>query len=234
MIRPATPRNWADFQHYRNRRPPWIKLHRAILDDYEFSCLPIASKALAPLLWLIASEGENGTVDVEPGRLAHRLRWTYDEIIQGLDPLIEGGFIILASVVIAPRLQLASAEGEREREREGEGEEGSHSSEQTADEKKNGRTFKRWLESLPEGEDAIPGSDPVFAYAMKAGIPSEFLGLSWAEFHRRMSTNGKRYKSWPKAYRNYVENNYFDLWRINDNGDYVLTAKGQQAKKVNS
>lgn len=226
MIRPATPRNWADFQHYRNRRPPWIKLHRAILDDYEFSCLPIASKALAPLLWLIASEGENGLVDVEPGRLAHRLRWTYDEIIQGLDPLIECGFIILASTSISPRLHLASPEGEGE----GEGEE--RTEDVTADEKKNGWTFKRWIESLPEGEDAIPATDSVFAYAMKAGIPLDFLSLSWSEFHRRMAESPKRYKSWPKAYRNYVENNYFDLWRITPGGDYVLTNKGLQAQKV--
>ena len=51
-----TPRNWARFQHYNTRRPPWIKLHRGLLDDYQFHTLPLASKALAPLLWLLASE----------------------------------------------------------------------------------------------------------------------------------------------------------------------------------
>ena len=51
-----TPKNWHAFQHYNKRNPPWIKLHRALLDDYEFSQLPVESRALAPMLWLIASE----------------------------------------------------------------------------------------------------------------------------------------------------------------------------------
>ena len=58
-----TPRNWDDFQHYKERRPVWIKLHKNLLDDYEFHCLPVASKALAPLLWLLASEYSDGTID---------------------------------------------------------------------------------------------------------------------------------------------------------------------------
>ena len=27
------PKNWSQFQHYKGRRPPWIKLHRALLDE---------------------------------------------------------------------------------------------------------------------------------------------------------------------------------------------------------
>jgi transposase InsO family protein len=30
-------------QHYKERSPRWIKLHRKTLDDYEFQCLPLAS-----------------------------------------------------------------------------------------------------------------------------------------------------------------------------------------------
>ena len=36
-------KNWAEFQHYRSRRPPWIKLHRGLLDDYAWHRLPEAS-----------------------------------------------------------------------------------------------------------------------------------------------------------------------------------------------
>jgi hypothetical protein len=35
-------KNWAEFQHYRSRRPPWIKLHRGLLDDYAWHRLPEA------------------------------------------------------------------------------------------------------------------------------------------------------------------------------------------------
>jgi hypothetical protein len=115
------PKNWAEFQHYRNRRPPWIKLHRAILDDFDFCCLPLASKALAPLLWLLAADETDGTLPADAERIAHRLRWTVQDVSAGLKPLIEKGFMILASGVLAECKQVASAEteGETETEREG-------------------------------------------------------------------------------------------------------------------
>ena len=28
-------KNWSKFQHYKNRNPPWIRLHVEILDDYK-------------------------------------------------------------------------------------------------------------------------------------------------------------------------------------------------------
>jgi hypothetical protein len=30
------PKNWGKFQHYKDRCPPWIKLHRDLLNDREF------------------------------------------------------------------------------------------------------------------------------------------------------------------------------------------------------
>ena len=35
-------KNWSAFQHYRHRRPPWIKLHRGLLDDFAWHRLPEA------------------------------------------------------------------------------------------------------------------------------------------------------------------------------------------------
>lgn len=92
QARQIRPRNWARFQHYTTRRPAWIKLHRDLLDDYEFACLPVASRALAPLLWLIASEDAEGTIDADAERLSFRLRWKAKEVGEALDPLIEKGF----------------------------------------------------------------------------------------------------------------------------------------------
>ena len=51
--------NWEQFQHYKNRNPPWIKLHRSILTDYNFACLQDASKLHLMLLWLYASQHDN-------------------------------------------------------------------------------------------------------------------------------------------------------------------------------
>ena len=60
------PKNWAVFQHYKDRCPPWIKLHRDLLNDRTFMCLPLASKAIAPLMWLLASESKDGTFVAQP------------------------------------------------------------------------------------------------------------------------------------------------------------------------
>jgi hypothetical protein len=51
-------KNWEEFQHYKDRNPPWIKLHRSLLDDYEFSQLQDASKAHLMLIWLFASQND--------------------------------------------------------------------------------------------------------------------------------------------------------------------------------
>jgi hypothetical protein len=88
------PKNWAKFQHYKHRRPPWIKLHRELLDDYQFHYLPIASKAVAPLLWLLASEAADGAIPYDPAALAFRLRMTEAEFMAAVTPLIDCGFFI--------------------------------------------------------------------------------------------------------------------------------------------
>jgi hypothetical protein len=112
------PKNWDKFQHYKDRCPPWIKLHRDILNDRLFSNLPIASKALAPLLWLLASESKDGTFDAAIEELAFRLHIASKDIESGLKPLIDKGFFIDASTMLAPCLQVAIPETEREGERE--------------------------------------------------------------------------------------------------------------------
>lgn len=96
------PRNWKSFQHYKSRRPAWIKLHRDLLDNYEYHCLPDASAALAPLLWLIASESGDGSIDADPKKLAFRLRKTPEQITAALKPLIESSFFEVLHVASGP------------------------------------------------------------------------------------------------------------------------------------
>jgi len=67
-------KNWTKFQHFKDRRPPWVKLYRDILDDLEWHELdPLAAKVLV-MLWLIASENEGQIPDNKT--LAFRLRLT--------------------------------------------------------------------------------------------------------------------------------------------------------------
>lgn len=107
-------KNWSNFQHYKDRSPPWIKLHKSLLDDFEYQRLPIASKALAPMLWLLASENIDGSFDGDPERIAFRLRWPVSEIVLGIKPLIKDGFVLLVEGVLADCYHDAVPETETE------------------------------------------------------------------------------------------------------------------------
>jgi len=114
------PKNWSDFQHYKNRNPPWIRFHKRILDDRIYQKLPIASRALAPMLWLLASESKDpntGEFDGSVEELTFRLRWPETEIVDALKPLIDSGFfemVQIASTVLAECLRDATPEKRRE------------------------------------------------------------------------------------------------------------------------
>ena len=87
------PKNWESFQHYRDgSKITWIKLYTKLLDDFEFHGLPLASRALAPQLWLLAATVPDAIIDATPERLAFRLRWPVQEVTDGLSPLIGKGF----------------------------------------------------------------------------------------------------------------------------------------------
>jgi hypothetical protein len=106
------PKNWDKFQHYKQRCPPWIKMYRTLLDDREFMCLPVASKALAMMLWLLASEHTEGVIEGVPADWAFRLRMTDNELLTALKPLIDNGMFEDASNVLAECLQDACSERE--------------------------------------------------------------------------------------------------------------------------
>jgi len=119
------PKNWDEMQHYRDRRPAWIKLHRSLLDSYEFHCLPLASKALAPCIWLLASEYEEGKIASTLKEMSFRLRMTENDLVKAINPLIEAEFLYVehdASKLLAvglPREEREKRERERrEREKE--------------------------------------------------------------------------------------------------------------------
>ena len=111
------PKNWRDFQHYKDRNPPWIRLHKGLLDNFDFQRLPVASRALAPMLWLLASDSIDGTIDADPEVLSFRLRMSVVEVVDALAPLMAKGFFESVGPAIEPlaeRLQAAGPEAEAE------------------------------------------------------------------------------------------------------------------------
>lgn len=65
-------RNWQKFQHFKDRRPPWIKMYREILDDPDWHELDGDSAKYLVMIWLIASENEGALPNTK--KLSFRLR----------------------------------------------------------------------------------------------------------------------------------------------------------------
>ena len=106
--------NWETFQHYKDRNPPWIKLHRDLLRDYEFICLQDASKMQLMLIWLLASQMDN-KIPADPIFIQSQLG--LKEPIN-LKELIDKGFLVDDSGVLAGCKQVAIVETEAETYRE--------------------------------------------------------------------------------------------------------------------
>jgi len=78
-------KNWSRFQHFKDRRPPWVKLYRDLLDDLDwFELDPLASKCLINF-WLIASEYDGCLPSVDI--LSFRLRLKKQEVTKILNSL---------------------------------------------------------------------------------------------------------------------------------------------------
>lgn len=107
-----TVTHWRDFQHYRDRNPPWIKLHFSLLSSRDWVMLDDASRVLAIACMLIASRND-GRVPADPDYVK---RVAYLHKRPDFNPLIECGFLVDAS---GCKQMLADARPE-ERQRRGE------------------------------------------------------------------------------------------------------------------
>lgn len=118
-------RNWAKFQHFKDRNPPWVKLYKDILDDPDWHELdPLAAKVLV-MLWLIASEDDTkqGALP-EIKKLAFRLRISEKNLCITLSQLknwlIQDDIAVISPRYHADAPERAGEETETETETEGE------------------------------------------------------------------------------------------------------------------
>ncbi len=83
-------KNWDNFQHYKDRNPPWIKLHRTLLDDYEFCALPDLVKGQLMLIWVFASQNE-GKIPQDAKFIERKLGFSERAALQ---QMVEAGFLL--------------------------------------------------------------------------------------------------------------------------------------------
>lgn len=152
--------NFGEYQHYSTRRPPWIKLHRKLLENHDFWGVDASSQVLLLALWLLASErpieDEHGVVVVKGGldEINWRLRREFNQ--KNLETLKSVGLIKMdapASEPLAPRKRSGVTERETERERESERERETPSPSAPAE----APTKKSWAREAAEDWDAHYG-----------------------------------------------------------------------------
>lgn len=198
-------KKWDEFQHYKERNPPWIKLHKGYLDNYEFQCLPVDSRALAPMIWLLASESKDGSIEYNLEKIGFRIRMSALELEAALVPLISGGFLELEGVAIAPlaeRKQDAMPETEAERETEAEEETDSAPSAARVVKRETSNTRKKGTRLAI---DAEPDAEDIRYAREEYGWPVERIALEWANMRdwSQSSRNGAKL-DWRATWRTWV------------------------------
>jgi len=124
-------KNWEQFQHYKDRNPPWIKLHFALLASEDWVTLDDASKLLAVVCMLIASRN-NGEV---PNNPAYLKRVAYLDRLPKLEPLISCGFLeILQASASTPQAPASGVQADARPETETEADKKDSLSETSSDE----------------------------------------------------------------------------------------------------
>jgi hypothetical protein len=114
-------RNWEKFQHYKNRRPPWVRYHVELLDDYELLSLPYATQLLYDRLLLLAARTDNN-IPHDPQRIGGQLNIEPATVQESIETLITHGFLSVAenkrsaSRVLARKRQGRTTEAETEAE----------------------------------------------------------------------------------------------------------------------
>lgn len=170
-------KDWAKFQHFKDRRPPWIKLYRDILDDIEWHELdPVAAKALVAI-WVIASEADGELPELR--KLAFRLRMSVSDteiVLSKLNHWLVRGDI----APISERHQSDPLERETETEEERE----------TEEEKKPARASRKPASNLEALDLAAEGVELQHAKDWRVARKSPITPTAWSELKAEAAKAG--------------------------------------------
>lgn len=109
-------KNWAEYQHYKDRNPSWIKLHASLLSSEDWVVLDDASRVLAVACMLIAAKTDN-EIDTSSLGAKYIQRVAYLNTEPDFNPLIECGFLKPCKQMLADASTVqADARPEKRRE----------------------------------------------------------------------------------------------------------------------
>lgn len=105
-------KNWTEFQHFKDRCPPWIKLYRELVYQRDIMMLSDCHFKVLVCLWCLASEDKTlqGVLPDIPD-IAYKLRKSEKEITEAIQAL--GQFLIVDDInAISERYQDVTPETE--------------------------------------------------------------------------------------------------------------------------
>lgn len=164
-VRMLTIKNWSEFQHYKKRCPPWIKLHWAMLSSEDWSVLSDTDRLILIVCLMIGSQFD-GRIPDDPDYIK---RVAYLRRKPNLKPLIDCGFLIEpqadASGTLADASTLqANACPEQSR------------AEQSREDRPNGRDAEHDSPMPPSGSSTEERFWALEADAKKVGIGKGSMG----------------------------------------------------------
>lgn len=89
-------KDWMEYQHYKDRNPPWVKLHKKLMTSFDWHSLHNDSKVLALNLWWLASEhtdATSGLITDNMQRIAFKSRMEETRVIECIRELVRHGFV---------------------------------------------------------------------------------------------------------------------------------------------
>lgn len=92
-------KNWEEFQHFKDRNPPWIKLYKSLLERRDIAMISDCNFRILVGFWLLASEDDTRQgILPEIADIAFRLRKSEAEITQAIQELKE--FLIFDDITM--------------------------------------------------------------------------------------------------------------------------------------
>ena len=207
MKKTFSVKNWSEFQHYKDRNPPWIKLHNHLLDDYEFEMLGDAAKGHLLCIWMLASRTKNEMILDD--------KWITKKIGAStkvnLEALISSGFLITehdASTPLHNETQLATVSVPSE-------------------EKSRGETEKSRVD---KGRFAPPTDIETVSYFESKGSTAKEAEKFWLFYDSKNWMVGKsKMKKWKSAASGWItrnKDNSKDIMQISADSDWHLQDQG--------
>jgi hypothetical protein len=91
-------RNLNRYQHYRDRRPPWVKLYVSILHDSDFAALSVPARLLFLYCICIAANRSNRIPD-DANWLSVETSLPRSSVAKSLSELLASEYLIPASAI---------------------------------------------------------------------------------------------------------------------------------------